>query len=254
MLPLFFFLLLLYINLFPKFLTLIKKCEFCSQMENVIELLIYILKGIVIGIVASAPMGPVGILCIRRTIKKGRSYGIVTGVGAALSDVFYALLTGYGLSLVSPLTSSENVFWVKLAGCAMLLAFGAYMFRTGPRVDVHPESKTKGSLLRNFITSFFITLCNPTIIFLFLALFNMLAPFAGADKFVNVVAGYAAIMGGALLWWLGLTYVINKMSNHFGDKGIRNLNRTIGVIVIVFAMVYTLLTLLGISIIETTPV
>ena len=74
-------------------------------MENVVDILIYIIKGIVIGIVASAPMGPVGILCIRRTIKKGRAYGVVTGAGAALSDVFYALLTGYGLSLVSPLTS-----------------------------------------------------------------------------------------------------------------------------------------------------
>lgn len=218
-------------------------------MENVVDILIYIIKGIVIGIVASAPMGPVGILCIRRTIKKGRAYGVVTGAGAALSDVFYALLTGYGLSLVSPLTSPANVFWVKLVGCAMLLAFGAYMFRTGPRVDVHPESKNKGSLFRNFLTSFFITLCNPAIIFLFLALFNMMAPFAGADKFVNVVAGYAAIMGGALLWWLGLTYVINKMSNHFGEKGIRNLNRTIGVIVISFAVIYTLLTIFGVSII-----
>lgn len=238
---------------YEKFFSFVKKSEFCSQMENVVDLLIYILKGIVIGIVASAPMGPVGILCIRRTIKKGRAYGIVTGAGAALSDVFYALLTGYGLSMISPLTSPANVFWVKIVGGVMLLAFGAYMFRTGPRVDVHPESKTKGSLLRNFITSFFITLCNPAIIFLFLALFNMLAPFAGADKFVNVAAGYAAIMGGALLWWLGLTYVINKMSNHFGDKGIRNLNRTIGAIVIIFAVVYTLLTLLGISLIGPEP-
>lgn len=57
-------------------------------MENVVDILIYIIKGIVIGIVASAPMGPVGILCIRRTIKKGRAYGVVTGAGAALSDVF----------------------------------------------------------------------------------------------------------------------------------------------------------------------
>ena len=69
-------------------------------MENVVDILIYIIKGIVIGIVASAPMGPVGILCIRRTIKKGRAYGVVTGAGAALSDVFYALLTGYGQCLL----------------------------------------------------------------------------------------------------------------------------------------------------------
>lgn len=219
-------------------------------MEDIVELLIYILKGIIIGIVASAPMGPVGVLCIRRTIKKGRAYGIVTGAGAALSDVFYALVTGYGLTLITPFTSPDNVFWVKIVGGAMLLAFGVYMFRTGPRATVHPESKTKGSLLRNFITSFFITLCNPAIIFLFLALFNMLAPFAGADKFHLVVAGYLAIMAGAMLWWLGLTYVINKMSSNFGDRGVRRLNRTIGFIVMTISVAYTLLTLCGISIIS----
>ena len=72
------------------------------------DLLIYILKGVIIGIVASAPMGPVGILCIRRTIKKGRAYGIATGMGAALSDLFYAVITGLGLSLFDFVKVEEN--------------------------------------------------------------------------------------------------------------------------------------------------
>ncbi len=220
-------------------------------MEDIVELLIYILKGIIIGIVASAPMGPVGILCIRRTIKKGRAYGLMTGAGAAVSDLFYALLTGYGLSLITPLTSEDNVFWVKIAGCIMLLAFGIYMFYTGPRVKVHPESKNKGTLLRNFITSFFITLCNPAIIFLFLALFNMLAFFADEPSQVAAVTGYSAIMAGAMLWWFGLTYVINKMSANIGDKGIKRINHTIGIIVIAISVIYTFMTLGGISFIET---
>lgn len=216
-------------------------------MENVVDLLFYIVKGIIIGVVASAPMGPVGILCIRRTIKKGRFYGLATGAGAAVSDLFYALLTGYGLSLIEPLTSDENERWVKIAGCAMLLAFGIYMFCTGPKVEVHPESKNKGTYFRNFITSFFITFCNPAIIFLFAALFNMLAPFAGADNYVYAVAGYVSIVVGAMLWWLGLTYVINKMSHSFGDKGIQRINHTIGVVVIVISVVYCLMTLNGFS-------
>ena len=210
-------------------------------MEYVGEILIFILKGIIIGIVASAPMGPVGILCIRRTVKKGRLYGLVTGAGAAISDLLYALLTG------SPLTEEGNVFWVKIAGSIMLAAFGVYMYRTGPRVKKHPESGTKGSLLRNFVTSFFITLCNPAIIFLFLALFNMLAPFAGAGDPVEMTAGYASIVGGAMLWWLGLTYVINKMSNNFGDKGVQRLNRIVGILVLFFALIYALMTICNIS-------
>ena len=131
-------------------------------MEYVGEILIFILKGIIIGIVASAPMGPVGILCIRRTVKKGRLYG-----RAAKRDLLYALLTGYGLALISPLTEEGNVFWVKIAGSIMLAAFGVYMYRTGPRVKKHPESGTKGSLLRKFVTSFSFPSATPPSFFFF---------------------------------------------------------------------------------------
>ena len=75
-----------------------------------------ILKGLLVGIIASAPMGPVGILCIQRTIQKGRPYGIVTGAGAALSDILYALITGLGMSFVMDfIGEKQNIFWLKLA-------------------------------------------------------------------------------------------------------------------------------------------
>lgn len=80
-----------------------------------------ILKGLLVGIIASAPMGPVGVLCIQRTLQKGRSYGIVTGAGAALSDIFYALMTGFGMSFVMDFIDNEqNIFWLKLIGSVML--------------------------------------------------------------------------------------------------------------------------------------
>ena len=67
------------------------------QVESIFEI---ILKGIIIGVVVSAPMGPVGVLCIQRTLNKGRWYGFVTGIGASISDIIYALLTGYGMSFI----------------------------------------------------------------------------------------------------------------------------------------------------------
>lgn len=83
--------------------------------------LLLIVKGLMVGIIASAPMGPVGILCIQRTIQKGRAYGIVTGAGAALSDIIYALITGLGMSFVMDFIDNEqNIFWMKLAGSIML--------------------------------------------------------------------------------------------------------------------------------------
>lgn len=217
------------------------------SITSLIDLIIYIIKGIIIGIVASAPMGPVGILCIRRTIKKGRIYGLATGAGAALSDVFYALITGFGLSLFDFVQEEQNAFYMKLCGSAMLAIFGVYMYRTKHSKSSHPESNKKGSLVHNFLTALAITLANPLIIFLFLALFNMMAPFAGTGNFVEMTAGYLSIIGGAMLWWFGLTYVIDRMRTNFTEQGIRTMNRTIGAVVLTIAIIYALLTLFKIS-------
>ena len=108
------------------------KRNFASEMgvfAEYISTFQLFLKGLIIGIIASAPMGPVGILCIQRTLQKGRSYGIVTGAGAALSDLFYALITGAGMSIVIDFIDNErNVFWLKLVGSVMLFIFGIWTF------------------------------------------------------------------------------------------------------------------------------
>lgn len=206
-----------------------------------------ILKGLLVGIIASAPMGPVGVLCIQRTLQKGRSYGIVTGAGAALSDIFYALMTGFGMSFVMDFIDNEqNIFWLKLIGSMMLFIFGVYMFRTDSRKSIHQSTGSKGTLIHNFTTGFLITLSNPLIIFLFIALFNMFT-FVIPGNWFGQCIGYLSIVVGAMLWWLGLTYVINKMRNSFGEKGIQRLNRTIGSIVLGASIIYAAMTLFKIS-------
>ena len=90
--------------------------------------MLLVAKGLLVGIIASAPMGPVGVLCIQRTIRKGRAYGIATGAGAALSDILYAIVTGFGMSFVMDfIDNKENLFWLKLLGSVMLLFFGLYV-------------------------------------------------------------------------------------------------------------------------------
>ena len=86
-----------------------------------------------IGIVASAPMGPVGVLCIQRTLNKGRWYGFVTGIGATVSDFIYALITGFGMSFVMDLiNNNHNRFILQISGSVMLMAFGIYCYRSDP--------------------------------------------------------------------------------------------------------------------------
>lgn len=201
------------------------------------------LKGLVIGIVASAPMGPVGLLCIRRTMQKGRIYGLVTGAGAALSDLLYALMTGFGMSFVMDFIENErNLFWLQLGGSAMLFLFGIFMFRSDPHVSNRPVSNSKGTLVHNFVTSFLITFSNPLIIFLFIALFARFA-FVVPEHPIDQMFGYISILVGAMLWWTGLTYVVNKMRNSFGIKGIRRMNHTIGGIVLFVAVAGSIMTL-----------
>ena len=204
-------------------------------------------KGLLVGILASAPMGPVGILCIQRTLQKGRRYGLVTGAGAALSDIIYALITGLGMSFVMDFINNEQtLFWLKLVGSVMLFIFGLYMFRTDPKKCLRPTPKKKGTLMHNFVTSFLVTLSTPLIIFLFTALFALLT-FVVPEHLFEQCVGYTSIVVGAMLWWFGLTYVIARMRNSFGLRGILILSRTVGTIVLVVSVVYALMTLFHLS-------
>ena len=205
-----------------------------------------VLKGILIGIVASAPMGPVGVLCVQRTLNKGRAYGLVTGAGAAFSDLLYALVTGYGLSFLYDIIHNESaLYWMQLLGATIMFIFGVHTFRTNPMKNTRNVSRNKSSLLHNGITGFFITLSNPMIVLLFMALFtpfNFMLP--DMPLFLQFV-GYLSIFGGALLWWFFITYAVNKVRKQFNLRAIIRLNRIIGSIVMIVAVVGLVLTLLG---------
>lgn len=216
--------------------------EFSSTLQLIV-------KGIIIGIVVSAPMGPVGILCIQRTMNKGRSYGIATGAGASLSDFVYAVITGSGMLFIMDfIERPEIIFWLKLGGSLLLFIFGLHTLLSNPIKSLRKASSgKKGTLFNNFISSFFVTISNPLIIFLFIALFAQLTFAVPANPF-GVACGYLSIVGGAMLWWLGLTYVITQMKTNFGLRGMFFINRTIGTIVVVVSVFYALATVFRISI------
>ena len=111
-----------------------------------------------IGIIASAPMGPVGVLCVQRTLNKGRWYGFITGVGAAVSDIIYAGVAGYGMTYVMDVVNNQQYRWyLQIAGSLMLLAFGIYTYRTDPTKKMHRSGNIKGTLIHNAFTAFLVT-------------------------------------------------------------------------------------------------
>ena len=220
-------------HIFRNFAVQLYNMEFPIQLD----ILDFVFKGILIGIIASAPMGPVGILCIQRTLNKGRWYGFITGLGATLSDVFYALIVGFGMSFImKPLSNPAYQFILQITGSILLLFFGIYCFVSNPTKKIHKSGKSKGSILHNGLTAFVVTISNPLIIFLFMATFAQFA-FIQPGKTFEMIVGFAAIPIGAMLWWYGLTWLISKIKGKFDEKGILIINKIIGAIVILFSLI-----------------
>ena len=189
-----------------------------------LDILDFIFKGILIGVIASAPMGPVGILCIQRTLNKGRWYGFITGVGAAISDI------------MEPLQDPTNQFILQISGSIILMLFGIYCFVSDPTKKMRKGGKTKGTLFHNGLTAFLVTFSNPLIIFLFVATFAQFA-FIQPSRPIEMGIGLASIPLGALIWWYGLTWLVNKIHDIFNMNGILIINKIIGSVVIIFSLI-----------------
>lgn len=209
------------------------------ESVNAIDLAV---RGLVVGIVASAPMGPVGVLTVQRTLNKGRWYGFATGIGAALSDLIYAVITGLGMSLVMDfIERPTTVFYLKILGSILLFCFGAVTYYTKPAAP-HKSSGKRGTLGHNMFTGFLITFSNPLIVFLFLALFARVG-FVVPDHPVEQTLGYAGVLTGAIVWWLCLTTALNRIGSRIDMGTISLLNRLLGLLVMVASIVglfYTL--------------
>jgi threonine/homoserine/homoserine lactone efflux protein len=202
-----------------------------------------IIKGIIIGILVSAPMGPIGMLCIRRTLYKGRWHGFVTGLGAALSDVIYAALTCLGMGVVVNFIEA-NQAPLQLTGSIVLGIFGFYIFRSNPTRSLQKKQEKKLSFTQDFITAFLLTFSNVLIVFLYIGLFARFGFVLPHHSIWMSLFGIIFIGVGAILWWFGITYLVAKLSKWFNVRGIWLLNRIVGIVIISLAVIGALSVLL----------
>jgi threonine/homoserine/homoserine lactone efflux protein len=167
-------------------------------------LLIFLLKGVVVGIIIAVPTGPVGVLCIRRTILHGRLAGFVSGLGAASADAVFGIIAGFGLTFISDLLLGFQD-WLRLIGAAFLLYVGISALRADPLAGSR-EQRDPETLLADYASTFALTITNPITILAFLAIFAGIG-FSGADA---TLAGAASlVLGvwlGSLMWWAGLAF------------------------------------------------
>lgn len=194
-----------------------------------------ITKGFLIGLLVSAPMGPINMLVIQRTLNRGRWHGFVTGLGAMLSDLAYALITLVGLSFVADFFDEYEQI-VQTVGSVILFFFGLAVFRSNPLRDWTPDRLPQETrYLMDFVSSFLLTLSNVAIILILMGLYAHFSfnPLADGKNFF--IAGLTAFVTATFGWWFFLTNLVSWLRKHFNRRGLVLLNKSVG----------TLLMLLG---------
>ena len=180
-------------------------------------------------------MGPVGILCIQRTLNNGRESGFFTGVGAAASDLFYCLLVGLGISLVTDFIA-DHVNILQVIGSIILIIYATYMIIHNPVSQIKEKLDQRDDRVRDMVTGFIFTLSNPLIMFLIIPLFARFGFPLPEYKFYHIILGYASIVLGALIWWAVITFFVNKVRTHFNIRSMWVINRIIGSIILILSL------------------
>ena len=202
-----------------------------------------IYKGFLIGVLVSAPMGPIGLLCVQRTLDKGQWHGFFSGVGAAFSDVFYAGFISLGIGFIIDFITI-NQYILQIIGSILLMVFGIYVFRSNPFKRIHEPGENDNSYSQDAITAFFLTLSNPMIIFLFIALFARFNFIAPEEKLFSILLGLVSILVGALSWWFLITFLVGKLRKIMNLKSLLIMNRAVGTLIIILS-VYFLFSLIS---------
>jgi threonine/homoserine/homoserine lactone efflux protein len=195
--------------------------------------LTFIIKGILIGFAMAVPLGPIGIICIRKTLTEGRIRGLVIGMGAATADMFYAAIAAFGLTVISD-TLNEHRIWIRLVGGALLLFLGIRTFLAKPK---DPKLQINGSsALRSYLTTIFLTLTNPFTIFAFIAVFATL----GLGNGLSYLSATILVVGvfiGSLLWFVILSSGVTFFRKKLDLKGLRWVNKIAGILIIISGII-----------------
>lgn len=189
-------------------------------------------KALFVGVVVAAPMGPVNVLCIHRTLTRGRFDGFVTGLGGALGDAFFAVVAALGLSTAANFIL-QNEVWFRIPGGIFLIIMGVIIWRRHPHI-VRREAGGNG-MIRSFFSSFFLTVTNPITVAAFAGFFVALGLVTG---FHVVAAGLviAGVFAGSALWWLGIVTITGLLHGKIEDRHLELFNHIVAIVIIVLGV------------------
>jgi threonine/homoserine/homoserine lactone efflux protein len=192
-------------------------------------------KGIILGLSVSIPIGPIGLLCIDRTINKHFWSGLFSGVGAATADTLYGLIAAFGISFISNLLISEE-FYIQLFGGILLIIIGLRSFRLKPRKTRSYEVSPK-HYLKDFFSAFILTITNPGTIIFFMAVFSGFGFVRSTGDFAYTGTLICGIFIGSVLWWLTLSGSAYLLKPKINDKFLTGLNHLSSTAIILFGLI-----------------
>ncbi len=193
----------------------------------------FLLRGAVIGFSIAAPVGPIGVLCIRRTLTEGRGSGLVSGLGAATADALYGCIAGFGLTFISNILITQQR-WLHLVGGIFLCYLGIKTFLSRPAKQA---ALVRGNgLLGAYASTFFLTLTNPMTILSFAAIFAGLGIVSASGNYLSAGVLVSGVFAGSALWWLILSGGVGVFRGNFNPHGLRWVNRISGIIITGFGL------------------
>ncbi len=195
-------------------------------------------RGLVLGFAIAAPVGPIGVLCIRRTLAEGRLAGLVAGLGAASADAIYGFITAFGLTYISSLLLSHQA-GIRLVGGLFLLYLGAKTV-LAPVAEQPPAVialvPAPRGLMANYASTFAVTLTNPATLLSYAAVFAGLGVGSASGSYGSAVLLASGVFVGSALWWLTLSSVVGLLHRRVTPAGLRWVNRVSGLVILGFGV------------------
>jgi len=194
-----------------------------------------LLKGIMIGLLASIPLGPIGVICIQRTVNKGRASGFFSGIGAATADTIFAAIAGFSLTFIINFIEEKQRI-LEILGGIIIILLGIKTFYTNPVSQLRRHKKKKNKLIEDFLSVLLLTITNPFAIFLFVGIFAALGlAYTGENMALSLVTIGGVFLGGAL-WWFTLSSLVNLFRDKFRLKQLLWINKIAGSVIFILGV------------------
>lgn len=192
-------------------------------------------EGFLIGIAVSVPLGPLGMLCIKRTVNKNWKSGFLSGLGIAASDVIYAIVAGFSLTIIINFITTYEIYF-KILGASMVVLLGLYIFISNPAKDIQKFQRKGTSYLQDFLTAFLLTVTNPLSVFVFIAIFTSYSLVLQLSQLFEALLIIGGIFVGGATWWFILTGLAHLFRHKLTINTLWWANKIIGLSVILIAV------------------